>query len=182
AVVVGVALLVAMTVVSVIFPSQVGLAPELTEAMGRYLPVGYLAFVLTTATAALFGGGGREALPADQVVAFPVGPTTDHLAGLVMAPLNLAWLLQAWTLLASVAVLTRGGYTWAAIVPVVLWLVAATMGIQWLSWVVEYVRRGRRGELVVRTAGVLVGVTIIAVVATGHPLRAGLFPPAASGR
>jgi hypothetical protein len=179
AVVIGIALLVAVTVVSVALPSQVGLAPELVDAMRRYLPVGFLAFVVTTATAVLFGGGGREALPADQAVAYPLGPTTDHLAGLVMAPLNLAWLLQAWTLLASVAVLTRGGYTWAAIVPVVLWLVAATMGIQWLSWVVEYVRRGRRGELVVRTAGVLVGLTIIAVVATGHLLEAVLYTPAA---
>jgi hypothetical protein len=179
AVVVGVALLVAMTVVSVIFPSQVGLAPELTEAMGRYLPVGYLAFVLTTATAALFGGGGREALPADQVVAFPVGPTTDHLAGLVLAPLNLAWLLQAWTLLASVAVLTHGGHTWAAVVPVVLWLVAATVGVQWLSWVVEYVRRGPRGELFVRTGAVVVGLVIVAVVSTGHLLDVVVLTPAA---
>jgi hypothetical protein len=93
AVVVGVALLAAMTVVSVTFPSQIGLTPELTEAMRKYLPVGYIAFIVTTATAVLFGGGGREALPADQVVAYPVGPTTDHLAGLVLAPLNLAWLL-----------------------------------------------------------------------------------------
>ena len=102
AVVVGVALLVAVTVVSVTFPSQVGLAPELVEAMRRYLPVGFLAFVVTTATAVLFGGGGREAIAADQVVAYPLGPTTDHLAGLVLAPLNLAWLLQAWSLLAAV--------------------------------------------------------------------------------
>ena len=111
AVVVGVALLVAVTVVSVTLPSQIGLAPELVDAMRRYLPVGFLAFVVTTATAVLFGGGGREAIAADQVVAYPLGPTTDHLAGLVLAPLNLAWLLQAWSLLAAVAVLTQGGHT-----------------------------------------------------------------------
>ena len=151
AVVIGVALLVAVTVVSVALPSQMALAPELVDAMRRYLPVGFLAFVVTTATAVLFGGGGREALPAEQVVAYPVGPTTDHLAGLVLAPLNLAWLLQAWTLLASVAVLTRGAHTWAAVLPVVLWLVAVTVAVQWLSWMVEYVRRGPRGELIVRT-------------------------------
>ena len=142
---VGVALLVAVTVVAVTFPSQVGLAPELVEAMRRYLPVGFLAFVVTTATAVLFGGGGREAIAADQVVAYPLGPTTDHLAGLVLAPLNLAWLLQAWSLLAAVAVLTQGGHTWAAVVPVLLWLVAVTVAVQWLSWVVEYVRRGPHG-------------------------------------
>jgi hypothetical protein len=179
AVVLGVALFVAITVVCVTLPSQISLAPELLEAMERYLPVGYLAFVITTATAVLFGGGGREALPADQVVAYPLGPTTDHLAGLVLAPLNLAWLLQAWTLLASVAVLTRGGHTWAAVIPVVLWLVAATVGVQWLSWVVEYVRRGPRGELVVRTAAVLAGLAVVAVAGTGRLLEAALWTPAA---
>ena len=179
AVVVGVALLVAVTVVAVTFPSQVGLAPELVEAMRRYLPVGFLAFVVTTATAVLFGGGGREAIAADQVVAYPLGPTTDHLAGLVLAPLNLAWLLQAWSLLAAVAVLTQGGHTWAAVVPVLLWLVAVTVAVQWLSWVVEYVRRGPHGELVVRTTAVLVGLTIVVVVATGHLLDAALWTPAA---
>ena len=97
----------------------------------------------------------------------------------MLAPLNLAWLLQAWTLLASVAVLTQGGHTWAAIVPVVLWLVAATVAVQWVSWVVEYVRRGPRGELVVRTTAVFVGVAIVLVVGTGHLLDAALWTPAA---
>ena len=179
AVVVGVALLVAITVVSVALPSQIALAPELVDAMRRYLPVGFLAFAVTTATAVLFGGGGREALPAEQVVAYPVGPTTDHLAGLVLAPLNLAWLLQAWTLLASVAVLTRGAHTWAGVLPVVLWLVAVTVAVQWLSWMVEYVRRGPRGELIVRTTATLVGLAIVLVVGTGHLLQATLYTPAA---
>ena len=74
------------------------------------------------------GGGEEHVVAADQVVAYPLGPTTDHLAGLVLAPLNLAWLLQAWSLLAAVAVLTQGGHTWAAVVPVLLWLVAVTVG------------------------------------------------------
>lgn len=179
AVIVGVALLVAVTVVAVTLPSQVALAPELVDAMRRYLPVGFLAFSVTTATAVLFGGGGREALPADQVVAYPLGPTTDHLAGLALAPLNLAWLIQAWTLLGSVAVLTRGGHTWAAVVPVVLWLVAVTITVQWLSWVVEYVRRGHRGELIVRTSAVLVGAALILAIATGNLLTVVLWTPAA---
>ncbi len=44
-------------------------------------------------------GGGRELLSRDQGVAFPVSPTTDHLGALLMAPLNIAWLLQSWALL-----------------------------------------------------------------------------------
>jgi hypothetical protein len=76
-------------------------------------------------------------------------------------------------------VLTQGGHTWAAVVPVLLWLVAVTVAVQWLSWVVEYVRRGPHGELVVRTTAVLVGLTIVVVVATGHLLDAALWTPAA---
>jgi hypothetical protein len=181
AVVVGVALLLAVTVTCVTLPSQLVLAPELADGMRRYLPVGFLAFIVTTATAVIFGGGGREAVPADQVVAYPLGPAVDHLAGVVLAPLNLAWLLQAWSLLASVAVLTNGGIVWAALIPVVLWLVAVTVLVQLLSWLVEYVRRGPRGELVVRAAGVLVGVTIAWVIASGHLLDVALWPPVAWG-
>ena len=35
----------------------------------------------------------------DQASAYPVSPTTDHLGALLLAPLNIAWLLQAWMLL-----------------------------------------------------------------------------------
>ena len=179
AVVVGVALLVAVTVVAVTFPSQVGLAPELVEAMRRYLPVGFLAFVVTTATAVLFGGGGREAIAADQVVTYPLGPTTDHLAGLVLAPLNLAWLLQACSCWPPSRCSPRAATPGPPSCPSCCGLVAVTVAVQWLSWVVEYVRRGPHGELVVRTTAVLVGLTIVVVVATGHLLDAALWTPAA---
>ena len=41
-------------------------------------------------------GGGRELLAREHGVAYPVSPTTDHLGALLLAPLNIAWLLQAW--------------------------------------------------------------------------------------
>ena len=175
---IGVLLMVGLTVGSVVFPPRLTLEPELVEAMGRYLPAGFLAFVLTTATAVLFSGGGREALPADQVVAFPVGPTTDHLAGLVMAPLNLAWLLQTWTLVATVSILSGGGHQGAALLPVVLWLLAGTAVVQLLSWLVEDVRRGPRGELVVRTVAGVLFAGLVALVATGHLLDVTAWTPA----
>jgi hypothetical protein len=175
----GVAVLVTVTVGVVLLAPRIDVAPELVEGMRQYLPAGFLAFFVTTATAVLFGGGGREALPSDQVVAYPVGPTTDHLAGLVFAPLNLAWLLQAWSLLASVSVLTRGGVEWAALVPVVAWLLACTAVVQLLAWVLEYVRRGPRGELVVRTAATIVGGVMLAVVGTGRLLVVTSWTPAA---
>ncbi|MEP6630201.1 MAG: hypothetical protein ABJA89_07000 [Lapillicoccus sp.] len=175
---VGVLLMLGLTVGSVVLPPRLTLEPELVEAMGRYLPAGFLAFVLTTATAVLFSGGGREALPADQVVAFPVGPTTDHLAALVMAPLNLAWLLQTWTLVATVSILSGSGHQGAALLPVVLWLLAGTAVVQLLSWLVEDVRRGPRGELVVRSAAGVLFAGLVALVATGHLLDVTAWTPA----
>ena len=34
---------------------------------------------------------------------YPISPTTDHLGALLLAPLNIAWLIQAWVLLGSMA-------------------------------------------------------------------------------
>ena len=147
------------------------LAPSWSTPMRRYLPVGFLAFVVDRDSGPVRRRR-PEALPADQVVAYPLGPTTDHLAGLILSPLNLAWLLQAWTLLAGVRC-PRARRTLGGRAPVVLWLVAVTVGVQWLSWVVEYVRRGPRGELVVR-AGRPRGLVIVLVVSTGHLLDAAL--------
>lgn len=175
----GVVLMVLVTAAAVLLSQRLDFAPELLEVMRQYLPVGFLAFFVTTATAVLFGGGGREALPADQVVAYPVGPTTDHLAGLVFAPLNLAWLLQAWSLLATVSVLTRGGLEWAALVPVAAWLLACTAVVQLLAWGVEYVRRGPRGELVIRSVATLAGVAFVTAVASGRLLDVTSWTPAA---
>ncbi|MDQ6896680.1 MAG: hypothetical protein M3171_08775 [Actinomycetota bacterium] len=176
---VGLSVMVALTALAVALPPGLRFEPELVEAMRRYLPAGFLAFFVTSATAVLFAGGGREALPADQAVAYPIGPSTDHLAALIMAPLNLAWLLQTWTLLFTVSVLTTGGHQGAALLPVVLWLLACTAMVQLLAWAVECVRRGPHGDLIVRTAAGLLLVAAIGVVGTGHLLAVTAWTPAA---
>ena len=48
-----------------------------------------------TTTVAAATGGGRLLLPADQRAPFPVSPAADHLGTLLLAPLNVAWLVQA---------------------------------------------------------------------------------------
>ena len=69
-------------------------------------------------------GGGRELLGREQAVAFPVSPTTDHLGALLLAPLNIAWILQAWLLLGSMAYATGRGRLLPAQVGMLLWLAA----------------------------------------------------------
>ena len=107
--------------------------------------------LVVSIVSAAASGGGRELLPRDQGVAFPVSATTDHLGALLMAPLNIAWLLQAWSCSAStsyvvgpVALVCR----WPCSLPGLVWLVTARR--PWprsLAWCVEWVRRGPPGVL-----------------------------------
>ena len=84
--------------------------------------------------------------PRDQAVAFPVSPTTDHLGALLLAPLNIAWIMQAWLLLGADVVRPRARRAlWAYEIPVLLWIVAATALAQVVGWLAEGVRRGRHG-------------------------------------
>ena len=67
------------------------------------LPTAYISVLVISITSAAANGGGRELLPREQAVAFPVSATTDHLGALLMAPLNIAWLLQAWSIIGMTA-------------------------------------------------------------------------------
>ena len=52
---------------------------------------------------AVASGGGRELISRDQAGSHPVSPTTDHLGALLIAPLNISWMIQAWILFGSMA-------------------------------------------------------------------------------
>ncbi len=115
------------------------------------LPTALLGVLVIAVVSAAATGGGRELLARDQAVAFPVSVTSDHLGALLMAPLNIAWLLQAWTLMGSVAYVVGPS---PRLVPAelltVLWLMCATAIAQVAAWAVEWVRRGAAGLWLVR--------------------------------
>ena len=114
------------------------------------LPIGYAGFLALAVVSSVVSGGGRELLPRDQGGPFPISPTTDHLGALLMAPLNIAWLIQAWALLGSSAY-GLGADRFAAAVPVVLlWVAVATASAQVVAWSMEAIRRRRHGVLVFR--------------------------------
>jgi len=138
------------------------------------IPSFCLGVVVLATVAAATSGGGRQLLPHDEGIAYPLGPAVDHLGALVLAPLNIAWLLQATTLLGVVAY--AFGPT-PALVPIqaitLLWLLTATTIAQALSWAIEWVRRGPGGRWVVR-ALTLAGGGLLAWLAwsgrLGHAL------------
>jgi hypothetical protein len=119
------------------------------------LPVAFAGFLAVAVVSAVVSGGGRELLPRDQATPYPISPTTDHLGALLLAPVNTAWLLQAWLLLGSTAY--GVGATWKLVtaqVVVLLWLLVATSIAQVVAWTMEAVRRRRHGIAIMRTLSV----------------------------
>jgi hypothetical protein len=135
------------------------------------LPTAYIAFLLTTTMAIIGSGGGRELLPREQAVAFPVSPVTDHIGALLLAPLNVAWIIQAWSLLGATAFVTGPHRLILVALSAMVWLAVATCVAQAVAWCVEFVRRGPFGLLIVRA---LLAVSLGAValmIATGSTAR-----------
>lgn len=132
------------------------------------LPSMALAFLVLAVVAVVAAAGGRELLPREEAVAFPVSTTADHLGALLLAPLNVAWLLQSWLLLGATSYAVGPDRLPAALLPVVLWVLLATALAQAVGWCVEGVRRGPRGARRFRLALALMVAAAAGVVATGQ--------------
>ena len=114
------------------------------------LPTVLAGFLLLAMVSAGISGGGRELLAREPAQIHPVSPTTDHLGALLLAPLNIAWLLQAWTLLGVTAYGLGPRSLVQAQVVLLLFLAAATAIAQMLAWTLEAVRRLPHGIVAVR--------------------------------
>ena len=162
------------TSVMLLLTLTVAIAPAFLPATGDerlnmalLLPTAMAGLVLIAVVSAVASGGGRELISREQGVAYPVSPATDHLGALVLAPLNVAWLIQAWVLLGAAAY-ARGPTVnlFAMQVVMVLWLVLATAVGQLVAWTVEMVRRRPHGVLTVRmVAGGLAGGALVVQLA-----------------
>jgi hypothetical protein len=132
------------------------------------LPTAFAAFLMLTIVSGVASGGGRELLSREQGVAFPVSPTTDHLGALLMAPLNIAWLIQAWALLGIVAYALPVADVPAAVASILLWLAACTALAQVVAWTMEAIRRRKYGRAVVRGLGLSAGAAVAWVQISGR--------------
>lgn len=133
------------------------------------MPSAWAGFLLLAVLAAVASGGGRELVPRDQAAPHPVGPATDHLGALLVAPLNTAWLLQAWMLLGATAYAVGPRWLVLGQLVLLLWIAIATALAQAVAWAVEALRRGPRGVLVTRVA-----VAVLALGAVALQLGGGL--------
>jgi hypothetical protein len=159
--------IVGITVLVSVLPAFLPEYDVSRRSMLILLPSGYVSVLVISIVSAATSGGGRELLPREQAVAFPVSPTTDHLGALLMAPLNIAWLLQSWVILGATSYGVGARPTLVlALLPAFLWLAAATALAQALAWLVEWLRRGPRGALVVRALAVALVLVAAAVIVT----------------
>ncbi len=150
--------LVAIAVVTLLaawLPAFLPADPSRRGEVLSLLPSGLLGVLVIAVVSAAASGGGRELVPREQAVAFPVTPTADHLGALLLAPLNIAWLLQAWVLLGATAFVTGAGWGLPmGQLLLLVWLATATTLAQVVGWALEWLRRGRHGTV---TARVLTG-------------------------
>lgn len=171
--VVALGLTAAVAIVPALHPEagQPGRAGELL----LLLPSVYLSVLGIAIASAAAAGGGRELLARDEAVAFPVSPTTDHLGSLLLAPLNIAWLLQTWAVLGATA------YAWGlgdgpadlllVQLPVLAWVLVATALAQAVAWTVEWVRRTRHGRTAIRLLVLVLAAGSATLVVTGATSR-----------
>ena len=165
--VLALAFLLAFTVIACWLPAYLPTGDDRRSDVLLLLPSAYIGVLVISMISAAASGGGRELLARDQGVAYPVSPTTDHLGALLMAPLNIAWIVQSWTLLGASAYVVGPRWTLPlALVPVFLWLFAATAMAQALAWFVEWVRRGAFGVLTIRLLTIFFGLVLAILIVT----------------
>jgi hypothetical protein len=154
---------VAAVLTAVLYPR------DRAETLVLLMPSAWLFFLVGAVVAAATGAGGRQLLPPDQAVAFPVSPAADHLGAIVTAPLNVAWSVQAVTLLALTS-WTVGPVAglWPALLLTIAWIVCCTVVAQGAGWLVELARTTAAGVWAVRLLVAAAGLTAAGVAVTGR--------------
>ena len=148
-----------------------GLFPARASEARLLLPTAYLGFLITASLAAIGSAGGRELILREHAVAYPVAPQVDHLGALLLSPLNLAWMLQALSLLALTSFTMLADASVAAGLAVTLvWVVTSTVVAQTLSWTIEWVRTLPRGLWLVRGTGAALVALVVGIVVQGKTI------------
>ncbi|MGB8649196.1 MAG: hypothetical protein WCD35_00905 [Mycobacteriales bacterium] len=149
--------------------ARTGVDPAALVAALHTTPAAFLGFGALAVIAPLTAGGGNELVPSDQLVAYPIRPATLFLSSLVLAPVNLVWVIQLLVLTAETGFLTLGTPSLArGAVTTVLYVVACTGLGQAVAWTTVGLRRTQRGRHLLRAALAVLAVTVLTVVRTGH--------------
>ena len=134
------------------------------ETAAALAPQVYGGFALLAVAAPLTSAGGSDVVPPAQLVAFPVRPSTQFLGGLLLAPLNLVWVVQLLVLATVTGCLTVGGRLLPGLLTTATYVAAATALGQAVAWGVAGLRTSRSGRALLVGAGgllLLLGVLLV---------------------
>jgi hypothetical protein len=107
----------------------------------------FAGFALLAIITPLVAGGGAEVFPRAQLIAYPVRGGTWFLTSVLLAPLNLVWVAQAFTVTVLTGYVTAASpHPWAGQLVTWTYLVAATMAGQASAWWLVGLRATRRGR------------------------------------
>jgi len=135
-------------------------------------PTLYVLFAALAVIAPLVAGGGNELFPEGQLVAYPIKPRTVFASGLLMAPLNLAWVTQVVALVGvTAAVSQRGPRVMLSVLTVAAYVAAITTAGQAIAWLVVGVRHVRAGRLATQSLGAAIALAGLVLVASGSTTK-----------
>jgi hypothetical protein len=153
---------------ALVLAGRSGAEPAALVAVLEAAPAAFLGFGALAVIAPLTAGG-SELVPSDQLVAYPVRPGTLFLSSLVLAPVNLVWIVQLLVLTAETGFLTlRHGSLGLGLLTSFLYVVACTAVGQAVAWTLIGLRRSSGGRIGIRCALGVLGVLAVVVVRTGH--------------
>ncbi len=134
--------------------------------LGVATPSFYVGFIVLAVLAPLVSGGGYELYPADHLMAYPIRPATVFRSTLVLAPINLAWMINVVALFV-VTGFAAGDLVWLptarALVVAAAFIGLATVFGHVAGWLVMGIRQNRPGRWVTNLLGlaVIVGGLLI---------------------
>lgn len=122
-------------------------------------PTFYVGFLVLAVLAPLVSGGGYELYPPSQLMAYPIKPATAFRGTLILAPINLAWMINVVALLVITG-FAPGDLAWGptsrALLTVTAFIGAATIAGHTIGWLVMGIRQSQLGRLLTNAAGALV--------------------------
>lgn len=146
------------------------LIEETAFRLSLLAPTIFLGFAALSLLSPLSAGGGQDLYPPEQLAAMPMRASTQFLSGLVVLPLNLAWLIQLLAMCASAfLLLTPSRYTVLAALVLALYVLAVGAVGQLITWVAIGLRRRRSGRQVVWVVTALVAAATVVAVRTVGP-------------
>jgi hypothetical protein len=164
----GLGLLPVLLAAAVLLGTALPADPDRVQNATLLMPSALLLFAFGSMLAAT-SGGGRSLLPRDEAVTMPIGPAADHLGAVLLAPLNISWLVQSLGLVTLTAwVASPTGGLAAAELVTVCYLLAATLVGQAAGWAIDLVRSWWAGQWLVRAGQLAALGYAVLLVVTGQ--------------